>query len=190
MKKNFADLLGDKLEEIRGDIPAKYYSRLNKKIRKLNEEAEKNFDGDKYSLKWAKKAEEIEVEMAFYHYIFNNRKFLWYIENFVYNGASKYMPPKDILKELVVYSLVSAGRKYELFDEVFYNHKRRTFAPVFERRLLDKYFVKGLYDKLSTYINDVILFRFESETVDKEKISKEIERFKDKFSIEKYAGNR
>ncbi len=184
--KNFADLLMEKLEDIQTDIPAKYYSRLKKKITKLNEETEKNFDGEKHSVKWAKKAEEIEVEMAFYHYIFNNKEFLWYIENIINNGMSRFMEPKDVLKKMVVYSLLNAGRQYETFDEIFYRHKRRSFAPVFERRLLDKYFVKGLYNKLGTYINDVIRFRFETATVDKEKLSDEIERFKKRFPIEQY----
>jgi hypothetical protein len=179
------------LMETQGDLPDKYAQRLKDKIGTLEPHEYEYFDAEtgNYTAEWAAKLSELQAEMLFYRFIFNdkNRK-LARIFKIIAKGV--YEPTEDEfadeIKELVIYSYVSASREYGLLDEVFREPELYKQKPLF-RQVFDKFFIEYLYDNLIDIALDVIEFRnIHLEVGEKERLSAAVAQFKREHPKEEY----
>lgn len=190
MAKSFLKLLIKRLDEMSrdGEIPEKYEDIIRAKIGRLEGEESDHFDPTtrSYSSSWALKMEELQAELAFYHYLFNDQKLLKTVKVLATQQYEPITDFKDEIKELVVYNYVSASREYELLNGVFEEFKKSYFKPVLRRKIIDKYFVEKFYTSLNTYIKDMLNFKLPSLEYDKIRLRENIRGFKKKHASKEY----
>lgn len=191
MADSYLQLLIDIVNNIeaRSELPPSYIDKLKSKITRLEPVESEYFDPDtkRYSLDWAKKMEELEAEIAFYRYLFNNAKFIKTIKIIATGEYEPITEFKDEIRELMVLNYVSASREYKLIDDILYNFKKDYFMPAFERRIINKYFLTNFYHNLEEYFIDVLEFRVPGALDgNKEKLKSNIQRFRDAHPLESY----
>jgi len=195
MAKSFLEGLKGFLATMKaqGELPDKYIRRLEQKVTALEPQEETYFDAERrvYTAEWASKLSELQAEMLFYCFIFTNRRLARIFKTI---AKSEYEPiedePEDEIKELVIYSYVSASREYGLFDEIFHDPELLRQMPLFRRAVYDRFFVEYLYDNLSEIALDVLEFREIPQTREEnEKLNEAISKFKREHPKEEYLNN-
>jgi len=175
-----------------GELPDKYARRLTDRVAALESREDEYFDAESgsYTSEWASKLSELQAEMLFYRFIFNdkNRK-LARIFKIIAKGV--YEPTEeefaDEIKELVIYSYISASREYGLLDEIFHDAELRQEKPLFRREIYDKFFIEYLYDNLKEIALDVLEFRkIGLNAGEKERLSVAVDQFKREHPKEEY----
>jgi len=176
-----------------GELPDKYIRRLEREVTALEPQEEKYFDAERglYSPEWGSKLSDLQAEMLFYRFVFNDRK-LGRIFKIIAKGV--YEPPEeefaDEIKELVIYSYVSASREYGLLDEIFHDPEQLRQKPLFRREVYDKFFIEYLYDDLKEIALDVLEFRkIGLNAGEKESLSAAVDKFKREHPKEEYLTN-
>jgi hypothetical protein len=194
MAKSFLEGLKEFLAIMkkRGELPDKYVRRLEREVGELEPQESDYYDPERgvYTAEWGLKLSDLQAEMLFYRFTFNdkNRK-LARIFTIIAKGV--YEPTEnefaDEIKELVIYSYVSASREYGLLDEIFHDPEYLRQKPLFRREIFDKYFVEYLYDNLKEIALDVLEFRkIKLNTAEKERLSAAVEQFKREHPKEEY----
>lgn len=194
MAKSFLEGLKEFLATMKaqGELPDKYIRRLERGIKALEPIEENHFDTERglYSTEWGLKLNNLQAEMLFYRFIFNdkNRK-LARIFKIIAKGV--YEPTEDEfadeIKELVIYSYVSASREYGLLDEIFHDPEQLRQKPLFRREIYDKFFIEQLYDNLKEIALDVLEFRKVGlDPEEKERLSAAVNKFKQEHPKEEY----
>lgn len=194
MPKSFLEGLKGFLATMKaqGELPEQYARRLEDRIAALELQEEEYFEPERnaYTAEWASKLSDLQAEMLFYRFIFNdkNRK-LARIFKIISKGV--YEPTEeefeDEIKELVIYSYVSASREYGLLDEIFHDADQLRQKPLFKREVYDKFFIEYLYDNLKEIALDVLEFRkIDLKTAEKERLSAAVDQFKREHPKEEY----
>ncbi len=194
MAKSFLEglkgFLGTMKEQ--GELPDKYIQRLEREVTALESLEENHFDTERgvYDTEWGLKLSNLQAEMLFYRFIFNDRnRKLARIFKIISKGV--YEPTEeefaDEIKELVIYSYVSASREYGLLDEIFHDPEQLRQKPLFRREIYDKFFIEYLYDNLKEIALDVLEFRKIGLNVgEKERLSVAVDQFKREHPKEEY----
>ncbi len=194
MAKSFLEALKGFLAAMKaqGELPDKYIRRLERELTALEPQEENHFDAERgvYDAEWGLKLSDLQAEMLFYRFVFNDRnRKLARIFKIIAKGV--YEPREeefeDEIKELVIYSYVSASREYGLLDEIFHDPELRRQKPLFRREVYDKFFIEYLYDNLKEIALDVLEFRkIGLNAGEKERLSAAVDQFKREHPKEEY----
>ncbi len=175
-----------------GELPDKYVRRLEQEITALEPQEERYFDAKRgvYTAEWVSKLSDLQAEMLFYRFVFNdkNRK-LARIFKIIAKGVYEPIEEEfaDEIRELVIYSYVSASREYGLLDEIFHDADQLRQKPLFRREVYDKFFIEYLYDNLKEIALDVLEFRKVGlNPEEKDKLSAAVDKFKQEHPKEEY----
>lgn len=175
-----------------GELPDKYVRRLEQEITALEPQEERYFDAKRgvYTAEWVSKLSDLQAEMLFYRFVFNdkNRK-LARIFKIIAKGVYEPIEEEfaDEIRELVIYSYVSASREYGLLDEIFHDADQLRQKPLFRREVYDKFFIEYLYDNLKEIALDVLEFRKVGlNPEEKDKLSAAVDNFKQEHPKEEY----
>ncbi|MEE9455750.1 MAG: hypothetical protein V3W11_01195 [bacterium] len=194
MAKSFLEGLKGFLGKMKeqGELPDKYVRRLAQEITELEPQEENHFDAERevYDAEWGLELSNLQAEMLFYRFIFNDRnrklaRVFKIISKGVYEPREEEF--EDEIKELVIYSYVSASREYGLLDEIFHDPELRRQKPLFRREIYDKFFIEYLYDNLKEIAVDVLEFRkIGLNAGEKERLSAAVDQFKREHPKEEY----
>ncbi len=192
MAKSYLELLKQHLRQLELEmaIPEQYIQKLRTKITALESVESKYEEPDRggYNLEWAKKMGDLEAEMTFYHFLFNDKKLAKLLKIIAKREYEPVTEPEDEIKELVIYSYVSASREYELFRLEMEDLSERERRPFFERDVFDEYFVKRFYDNLFEYSFDVLKYKWPGIVFKESDLKEAVDLFKSKYSAFEFVG--